>query len=132
MWIPKPYRPSDPPSVEMLKRLSQHLTHADDVEDSTKALLLALCRKDPGSRLKNALDTVTNSLRFDRRRAQQLSHLLSPEELQAYMDITRCRMHPDIKHVVEQLLCVDERHVCAAFYRRAFEQFEGHSNQILQ
>jgi len=134
-WKPKPIRPVEPPTVKELEELRRYLVgevRCGEPEDRAAGLLLRLCRASPADRFRSAMDQVIRMLHTESRRTNELSRILTEDELEAYNQVSRSRMKPDMKWTVERLLCVEDRHIMSSFLRNAFNNLRIHQNTKLR
>ena len=86
--------------------------------------VLALCT--PTQRLRQAVQTVLANMSDTYARSNELSNVLSPHEYAAYVFVAQSsKVHPTLKVVAENLMCVAERHIVASFFRRSFVTLKG-------
>jgi hypothetical protein len=125
-WIPKAFRPESLPTKERLADLVSALPHA--VSDSSRQLLERLAYQPPLERFLSAVRFTLLCMERNPGLSSVLQQALTLEEYATLTEVASSGLTAAQKATAEQLLCVRERELVSAFFRRAFRILEEQSD----
>lgn len=128
-WVPKAFRPEDPPNpAELIDLIVALRAHASR---STAQLFESLARQPPSKRLLDAAVYVIRCMERNPLLSNVLQQALTIDEYSSLKEVTVLPLTPRQKATAEHLLCIRERELVGSFFRRVFRDLDLQAEQFI-